>query len=111
MSKKELERVTQEVTNDEANKLLNLFHSTVTRDEWVHGKKFRNCKATIIDSKDFIVLESYRTIVAFIYKPTGALYDVLRTVYGNTATSAQHIAKFRNDYRNEILSQYRTYPI
>lgn len=111
MTNKELEKVTQEVTNEEANKLLELFRSTVTRDEWIRGKRFRSCKAMIIESKDFIVLESYKTIVAFIYKPTGALYDVLRTVYGYTATSAQHIAKFRNDYRKEILSEYRTRPV
>lgn len=108
MTGKELEKITQEVTNDEANKLLSLFNSTVTMDEWIRGKKFRTCNARVIESKDFIALESYRTIVAFIYKPTGAFYDVLRTVYGYTVTSAQHIAKFRNDYRNEILSQYRT---
>lgn len=44
----------------------------------------------------YTALRSYNTIVAFYDHETDTLYDVLRYVYGYTATSAKHIAKFRN---------------
>ena len=44
----------------------------------------------------YTVLRSYNTIVAFYDHERDTLYDVLRYVYGYTATSAKHIAKFRN---------------
>lgn len=44
----------------------------------------------------YTTLRSYNTIVAFYDHETDTLYDVLRYVYGYTATSAKHIAKFRN---------------
>jgi hypothetical protein len=43
----------------------------------------------------YTTLRSYNTIVAFYDHETNILYDVLRYVYGYTATSAKHIAKFR----------------
>lgn len=43
----------------------------------------------------YTALRSYNTIVAFYDHETDILYDVLRYVYGYTATSAKHIAKFR----------------
>ena len=68
-------------------------------------KRLRSCSAEvapIIDSETgellYYVLRSYNTIVAFIDPTTDTLYDVLRKVYGYTATSAQHIAKFDKDY-------------
>lgn len=58
----------------------------------------RYCKAWVYDTPDWYLLKSYDTIVAAIRKATGDCYDALRYVYGYTATSASHIAKFRNDY-------------
>lgn len=110
MTNKELERVTQEVINEEANKLLDVLHSK-DLGEFYSCKQLRDCQATVFETSKFIILRSYKTIVAFIYKPTGAFYDVHRTEYGYTATVAQHIAKFASDYRNEFLSEYRTYPV
>lgn len=46
----------------------------------------------------FYILKSYRNIVAAIDTCDDNCYDFLRLVYGYTATSAQRIAKFRNDY-------------
>lgn len=43
----------------------------------------------------YTTLRSYNTIVAFYDHDTNILYDVLRYVYGYTATSAKHITKFR----------------
>ena len=61
-------------------------------------RKFRHCSADIIETNNYICLRSYATIVAFINKEERILYDVLRYVYGYTATSCHHIAKFRSDY-------------
>lgn len=60
--------------------------------------RLRSCKAGVYETEDYYLLVSYRTIVAVINKATDVCYDVLRMVYGYTATSAQHIAKFRHDY-------------
>ena len=69
-------------------------------------KKLRSCKATynyLINAKtgeiEGAILTSYSTPVALI-KIQGSYrteYDVLRWVYGYTATSCQHISKFFKD--------------
>lgn len=58
--------------------------------------RLNNCQAWTQDFECVTVLWSYNTAVAVYEKSTDTLYDVLRAVYGYTATSAQHIAKFRN---------------
>ena len=57
-----------------------------------------NCQAVVYVYNDCYILCSYRTLVAAIVKATGEEFDFLRLVYGYTATSAQHIAKFFADY-------------
>jgi hypothetical protein len=69
--------------------------------------QFRYCKATVGRSGKYIYLRSYNTVVAFINTVTGEGYDMLRTEYGYTATSAQHIAKFFKYYCTGTV--YRTY--
>ena len=64
----------------------------------ITSKKLRSCTAEVFETENYYLLKSYRTIVAFINKNTDYLYDVLRGVYGYTATSAQHISKFEKDY-------------
>ena len=61
--------------------------------------RLRNCSAEVFKDKDCgtYYLKSYSTFVAMI-APTGEVIDALRYVYGYTATSAQHIAKFMKDY-------------
>lgn len=57
--------------------------------------KLYSCKAEIWECSGFLALLSYGTPVA-LYSIYGEIfYDCLRTVYGYTATSAQHIAKFK----------------
>lgn len=63
--------------------------------EW---KRLRTCSAYVCRLGRFYILESYRTIVAVIDTETDTCYDFLRKVYGYTATSAQHISKFKHDY-------------
>ena len=68
-------------------------------------KRLRSCSAEVAPVTDtetgvlmYYVLRSYNTIVAAIDVSNDTLYDFLRYVYGYTATSAQHIAKFSQDY-------------
>lgn len=50
------------------------------------------------ETTEYYILESYSTLVAAIVKSNQTLIDMLRYTYGYTATSAQHIAKFKCDY-------------
>ena len=61
-------------------------------------KRLRTCKAVVVETENYYILQSYRTFVAVISKSTDTLYDVLRYAYGYTSTSAQHISKFSKDY-------------
>ena len=61
-------------------------------------KRLRTSQAMVFEFDDCYILQSYHTIVAGIRKDTGEEFDFLRMVYGYTATSAQHIAKFFADY-------------
>ncbi len=61
-------------------------------------ERLRTCTAWVWETKHYYLLQSYQTIVAVIEKSSDTLADCLRTVYGYTPTSAQHIAKFRHDY-------------
>lgn len=60
--------------------------------------QLRSCSAYVGHTKNFIVLHSYTTNVAFIDRRTRICYDILRAVYGYTSTSCQHIRKFAEDY-------------
>ena len=75
---------------------------SIRTDLW---KQLRRCSADVAPAVDnetgevlYYVLRSYSTIVAIIDIKTDTLYDFLRYVYGYTATSAQHISKFNQDY-------------
>lgn len=69
--------------------------------------QLRSSKARVVELCDYFVLVSYNTAVAAINIHTGVLYDMLRKVYGYTATSAQHIAKFANDYNATDVMRWR----
>lgn len=62
------------------------------------SKKLRSCNAKVYETDNWYILQSYGTPVACISKYGYEVYDVLRIEYGYTATSAQHIAKFIQDY-------------
>lgn len=61
-------------------------------------KRLRSCSAVVMEFPEYYALQSYNTIIAIIDRRTDTLYDFLRYVYGYTATSAQHISKFEDDY-------------
>lgn len=66
------------------------------------------CKAWIFmpDNSDFLILQSYSTIVAAFQRTTGILW--VFDFYSNT--TAKHIAKFRNWIRYEFQTGWN-YPI
>lgn len=53
-----------------------------------------SCSAEIWEWTGILVLVSYGTPIA-VYADDWSLFDCLRVVYGYTATSSQHISKFR----------------
>ena len=82
----------------EINKEIERICKDVSTESFKNIGRLRHCKALVFESTNYYVLQSYSTDIAVIDKRTGILYDCLRMVYGYTATSAQHIAKFRQDY-------------
>ena len=66
--------------------------------------KLYSCNAEIREYMGNLVLVSYATPIA-VYTYDGSLYDCLRVVYGYTATSSQHICKFRK------WLAYNNYPV
>lgn len=79
--------------------------------------KLYSCQAQIVETENFYILRSYNTCVACYNKRKIEMCDFLRYVYGYTATSAQHITKFRNwvRYRECIdyimMDELRYYPL
>lgn len=57
--------------------------------------KLYSCNAEIRECMGVLVLVSYGTPIALFTANDGELYDCLRVVYGYTATSSQHISKFK----------------
>lgn len=75
--------------------------------------RLNKCTAETCRTSEFEVLRSYNTIVALYHIKTGFLFDILRREYRYTATSAQHIAKFRKLMidRYGTCEMIRYYPI
>lgn len=69
--------------------------------------RLRSSNACVWETKHFYILQSYATMVAAIDKETNIMFDFLRYVYGYTATTAQHIAKFAKDYGATNRYTYR----
>lgn len=103
MTKKELQR-------NENMTVLQYYYEYLKDINFYEQSKLFNCQAwygmqqsVILNGKlvlDAIPLKSYNTIVAYIVKDytnnETVCIDVLRYVYGYSATSAKHIAKFFN---------------
>lgn len=74
---------------------------------WLSYKRLRTCQAYVYETEKYYILRNYHTTVAAIRKENGFGFDFLRLVYGYTSTSAQHIAKFFNDYGAKQRMVYR----
>lgn len=70
-------------------------------------RQLHKCQAYVYETASYYLLKSYSTFVAFIRKSDGECFDILRNVYGYSSTSAQHIAKFRNDYHAVSTQTWR----
>lgn len=79
------------------------------REPIISSHRLNHCSAYILETANYYVLRSYQTDIAIIDKRTGIMYDFLRFVYGYTATSAQHIAKFEKLY--EPSARFTYYPL
>ena len=102
------QKMKQQIINNAIHLALNEFKNQ--NSNMVKVGRLRTCNATVYENERYIVLISYTTTVAFIDKRERKAYDILRLVYGYTATSAQHIAKFFSDYARGY-EQYRYYDI
>ena len=82
---------------------------------FTNGKKrckLYSCNAEILECNGSLVLVSYDTPIAVFVQGDMALYDCLRVVYGYTATSSQHISKFKkwlaeNNYTVKFVVRFR----
>ena len=102
------QKIKQQIINNAIHLALNEYENQ--NDNMVKVGRLRTCNATVYENERYIVLISYTTAVAFIDKQDRRAYDILRLIYGYTATSAQHIAKFFSDYARGY-EQYRYYNI
>ena len=99
-----MKKAEQIVVNEKAYAI---FNSAI--DEWHkngESKRFKlnHCQAEVIWTTHYEILCSYNTFVACIDKSTGILVDVLRTEWGFSRTSAQHISKFARQYFGDYYS-------
>ena len=95
LTKKHLDNMAAEAIFDNAMEEL---RSIRNEDDKVY--RLRHCTAWVYETDNYYILRSYNTYIAAIEKFSGWCGDVLRKVYGYTATSAQHVAKFVSDYGN-----------
>ena len=94
--KKEEQKKLNEICYNIFDDCMKEFRETPLNDR--KTKKLRSCSAEVIETENYYILKSYNTFIACIEKENDILIDVLRTEYGYTSTSAQHIAKFSHDY-------------
>ena len=97
MKKSEQNAINEKCEREYKDAMTELSHE-ICNAYGVDVKQLRTCSADVYTTTNYFILRSYNTIVAVINRNTDTLYDVLRIVYGYTATSAQHIAKFNQDY-------------
>lgn len=103
MTKKELQDVENRLVERVYERIVN---GDYTNESLIESSQLRTCNARVYVYPSIILLQSYNTIVAFIDKEERAIVDVLRYVYGYTATSSQHIAKFKCDYSDYFDDEY-----
>ena len=101
MKKSEQNRINDIVKNEYKK-----FDTEVNHSGMQYIAKLRSCSAEVWASDSYYILRSYNTIIAII-DSDGNLYDFLRMVYGYTATSAQHIAKFAHDYNATVRYTFK----
>lgn len=79
--------------------------------DMIYHSRLRTCSAWVYETEHFYILKSYNTFIASYNKESHEFIDFLRYVYGFTSTSAQHIAKFRNDFARNAKHYLKYYEI
>ena len=79
--------------------------------DMIYHSRLRTCSAWVYETEHFYILKSYNTFIASYNKETHEFIDFLRYVYGFTSTSAQHIAKFYNDFARKANTRLTYYDI
>ena len=102
MNKNEQAIINQIISNETSRAKLEL-------GNYYNITRLRTCKAVVYETEHYLWLKSYDTFVAFICKTTDTCYDILRMVYGYSATIAQHIAKFRKDFGQNKFGVHQSY--
>ena len=97
MTKKEMQKLDNQLVENAYGKMPKIWIKVFK--ELGYFERLDCCQAWLYQSKGYAYLISYNTIVAFI-DDSGNMFDVLRLVYGYTATSAKHISKFRNKFNH-----------
>ena len=95
MTKKEMQKIENEMVENAWEKAKKVWISA--QDRLYGFERLDYCQAKTCQTSGYSFLISYNTIVAFV-DDSGNMYDVLRLVYGYTATSAKHISKFRKKF-------------
>lgn len=93
-----MRKETQNEINAKGVELLMEFNEEILKANNIPFKRLLSCQAWVCETENFYGLRSYNTMIACIDKRSYTLVDALRYVYGYTATSAKHIAKFNNEY-------------
>lgn len=97
MTKREIQKQENIIVENALSKAKKVWNNASKRlDEF---ERLDYCQANTYQTRGYSFLISYNTIVAFI-DDSGNMFDVLRLVYGYTATSAKHISKFRNKFHH-----------
>ena len=94
MTKKELQLQENEIALEHYTKFKAVLDEELRHPYTV--KRLRTMSAEILYTENYYILRSYNTLIAFMPINTGRVIDVLRLVYGYTATSAKHISAFCN---------------
>lgn len=92
MTKKELQLQENEIALDHYTKFKAKLDEELRHPYTV--KRLRTMSAEILYTDNYYILRSYNTLIAFMPINTGRVIDVLRYVYGYTATSAKHVSAF-----------------
>ena len=98
----------QQLINDTVNMFLDRRFDDIMLSRCID--QLDSCTAWLGSYNGLIVLQSYQSKIAVYDSKNNVFYDFLRLVYGYTATSAKHIAKFRHKYcdNETVCFTYRT---
>lgn len=105
-TKKSIQNALQKKENTTVKSFLARFNKAGIDLYNATSKPLRSCSARVYETERYTILRSYSTIIAAYDKKTNKYYDFLRYVYGFTATSSYHLAKFRSDFVPSSATHY-----